>query len=121
MSNNKKTLKNIGAIFFGFFLAFAVIGIFMVIAAFIDLSGNALLDLILLAVPCIAGGFATSSSAANYKILCTLILSILISSLLAMWFKFNLTDNNYPKNYSEIIKIVIFCLVGGLIGRNRKL
>lgn len=118
--SKKSIIKNVLAILFGFFVAFAVLGVFMVAAAFVDLSGSFLLDLIILGVPCFAGGLATASSAANYKILYAGILSIPIILLLTSWFNFNLTDNNYPKNYTEIFSIVIFSLIGGIVGSKKK-
>lgn len=114
-------LKNILAILFGFFLVFAAIGTFSILLLFIRPKENLLLlDIVILGVSCFSGGFATSSTAANFKLLCTCILCILSLLMLGTWLEFNLIDNNPRKNYPEVFTIIISCLLGGIAGRERK-
>jgi hypothetical protein len=120
-TNTNPILKNILATLFGVFVMLAAIGAFFVVLIFIKPKGSSLLlDMVILGVPCFSGGFATSSTAANLKLLCTCILCILSLLILGAWLKFNLTDNSHPKNYLEFFIIIISCLLGGIAGSKRK-
>ncbi len=123
MMINKKTIqKNILAILFGFFGVFSVLVVTYLATIIIAPEANSLLvSVIMLGASCFLGGFATAATAANYKIHCSCIVTIMILIMFHSNAIINLTNISYPINYAEIFTIIISGVVGDIIGRSRKL